>query len=34
MGSIGIQSSETEVVTIDVLATKSLIETTHVYLDV
>ncbi|PNX58657.1 hypothetical protein L195_g059300, partial [Trifolium pratense] len=26
--------SETEVVTIDVLATKSLIETTHVYLDV
>ncbi|KEH20374.1 rhodanese-related sulfurtransferase [Medicago truncatula] len=34
MGSIGIESSKTEVVTVDVLATKSLIKTTHVYLDV
>ncbi|XP_058736297.1 rhodanese-like domain-containing protein 17 [Vicia villosa] len=34
MGSIEIQSSEPEIVTVDVLAAKSLIQTTHVYLDV
>ncbi|QCD82081.1 thiosulfate sulfurtransferase 18 [Vigna unguiculata] len=34
MGSIGIKSSGSEVVTIDVHATKGLIQTGHVYLDV
>ncbi|KAL9327149.1 hypothetical protein ACSQ67_007794 [Phaseolus vulgaris] len=34
MGSIGIKSSGSEVVTIDVHATKGLIQTSHVYLDV
>ncbi|XP_057418819.1 thiosulfate sulfurtransferase 18-like [Lotus japonicus] len=34
MGSLGIESSKPEVVTIDVVAAKGLIQTTHVYLDV
>ncbi|XP_012573750.1 thiosulfate sulfurtransferase 18-like [Cicer arietinum] len=34
MGSIGNESSKPEVVTVDVVTAKSLIQTTHVYLDV
>ncbi|TKY55923.1 Thiosulfate sulfurtransferase 18 [Spatholobus suberectus] len=34
MGSIGIESSGPEVLTVDVLAAKGLIQTSHVYLDV
>ncbi|XP_061363744.1 thiosulfate sulfurtransferase 18-like [Gastrolobium bilobum] len=34
MGSIGFESSGTEVVTVDVIEAKGLIQTSHVYLDV